>query len=354
VAAVVVFVAVMGLSVAAAFALRDYSLSQVAAIYHDDVAILSPARLTADELDAAYRTAMNDAAVQAALDAAKPTKRLVYVIPQDWYLPDLPVEAAPTSGGAPHGSADFDRSRYKLLLARARSHDPAATGPDIVKAAYGLDPIIVARVDIAARRVPTWRPRPRTSTGATFRRRPSDAAAPGAGCAAELLWERCSPARSLDGRESAESQSSPEGDAAGDPREWHQPISGDRSNPGGTSRSKDRVHADRGSPGNAGLLRTSLGRSSLPNARPNDPDRVARAHPGRRKSHRPPNAQTRSSAGSSSVRQISPARSRSRRRRWRAASDLICQKSQMHAHDFGHRRGPGSPSLRHTTRRPSI
>jgi protein-S-isoprenylcysteine O-methyltransferase Ste14 len=153
VAAVAFFVAMMGLSVAAAFGLRDYSLSQVAAIYYDNEAILSPARLTEEELDAAYRTAMGDAAVRAALDAAQPAKRLVYVIPQDWYLPDLPVEAQPTSGAAPHGSADFDRRRYKLLFARARSHDPAATGPDIVTTAYGLDPIVVARVDIAARRV---------------------------------------------------------------------------------------------------------------------------------------------------------------------------------------------------------
>jgi hypothetical protein len=133
VAAAVVFVAVVGLSVAAALALRDYSLSQVTAIYHDDVAILSPARLTPDELEVAYRTAMDDAAVEVALDAAKPTKQIVYVIPQDWYLPDLPVEAAPSSGGVPHGSADFDRSHYKVLFARARSHDRGATGPEIVR-----------------------------------------------------------------------------------------------------------------------------------------------------------------------------------------------------------------------------
>ena len=100
----------------------------MAAIYHDNVASLSPARLTADELEAADRTAMNDAAVETALEAAKPTKQIVYGIPQDWYLPDLPVEVAPSSGGAPHGSADFDRSHYKLLFARPRSHDPAATG----------------------------------------------------------------------------------------------------------------------------------------------------------------------------------------------------------------------------------
>ena len=153
-AALALFVAVMGLSVAAAFGLRAYSLSQVAAVYHDDVAILSPARLTQYELEAAYRIAMDDAAVQAALSAAAPTQRLVYVIPQDWYLPDLPVEARPAPGGAHHGgSSDFDRTRYKLLFVHARSHDHAATGREIVKAAYGLDPIIVARVDTAARKV---------------------------------------------------------------------------------------------------------------------------------------------------------------------------------------------------------
>jgi protein-S-isoprenylcysteine O-methyltransferase Ste14 len=150
---VALFVATMGLSVAAAFAVRGYSLSQIAAIYRDDEAILSPARLTDVELDAAYLTAVGDEAVRTALDAVKPGKRLVYVVPRDWYLPDLPIEIAPPSGASPHGSAVFDRSHYKVLFARARSHDPTATGRDIVKLAYGLDPIIVARVDIAARKI---------------------------------------------------------------------------------------------------------------------------------------------------------------------------------------------------------
>ena len=151
-ASVVLFIAVMGLSVAAAFRLRDYSLSQVAAIYRDDEAILSPARLTTHELEIAYRIAKDNDAVRTALAAAKPGLRLVHVVPRDWYLPDLPIEARPPSG-APHGSADFDRSHYKILFARARSHDAKATGRNIVKTAYGLDPVIVARVDIAAHKV---------------------------------------------------------------------------------------------------------------------------------------------------------------------------------------------------------
>ena len=152
-AGVAFFVAVLGLSVAAAFGVRDYSLSQIAAIYHEDEAVLSPARLTGVELDTAYRTALDGEAVRAALEAAKPGRRLVYVVPQDWHLPDLPIETAPPSAGSPHGSAAFDRRYYKVLFARARSHDATARGRDIVKTAYGLDPIMVARVDIAVRKV---------------------------------------------------------------------------------------------------------------------------------------------------------------------------------------------------------
>ncbi|HZA02508.1 MAG TPA: isoprenylcysteine carboxylmethyltransferase family protein [Hyphomicrobiaceae bacterium] len=146
------FVAVMGLSLAAAFGLREYSLSQIVAIYREDEAVISPARLTDAELDG-YRTAVGDNTVRAALAAAKPGQRLVYVVPRDWYLPDLPIEAAPPPGGFSHGSAVFDRSHYKVLFARARSHKATATGRDILTTAYGLDPIVVARVDIAAHKV---------------------------------------------------------------------------------------------------------------------------------------------------------------------------------------------------------
>jgi len=34
-----------------------------------------------------------------------------------------------------------------VLFTRARSHDPAASGAEIVKKAYGREPIVVARVN---------------------------------------------------------------------------------------------------------------------------------------------------------------------------------------------------------------
>ncbi|WP_119305099.1 methyltransferase family protein [Dongia deserti] len=153
VAGLAVFIATLALSIAAAFGLRNYSLSQVAAVYQTNFAILSPAQLTEQELEAARRTAMDNEAVRAALDNAPAGKRLIYVIPADWYLPDLPVEAQPAPGSVHHGSASFDRTHFKLLFANIRSHEPAPSGQDIVRAAYGLDPIIVARIDLAAGRV---------------------------------------------------------------------------------------------------------------------------------------------------------------------------------------------------------
>jgi protein-S-isoprenylcysteine O-methyltransferase Ste14 len=157
-AGVGIFIAVLGLSIFAGFGLRNYSLSQVTALYDDGEAILSPVPLAQQELEAAYRTAMRDAEVRAALDAAPPGKRVVYVVPQDWTL--LPVEVQPAATSLPDDHAVFDRTRYKLLFARVRSHDPHATGREILKDAYGLDPILVARVDTAADRVTAIEPPP--------------------------------------------------------------------------------------------------------------------------------------------------------------------------------------------------
>src|SRR5688500_11481734 len=69
---VAIFAATLGLSIGVAFLLRNYSLTQVAAVYRDNETILSPARLKQQELESAYRTAVVDPDVRAALDAAPP------------------------------------------------------------------------------------------------------------------------------------------------------------------------------------------------------------------------------------------------------------------------------------------
>jgi protein-S-isoprenylcysteine O-methyltransferase Ste14 len=152
VAAVGLYVALIAASLSLGFGLRDYSLRSLSAFYTPDVAVLSPALLSARELSTAYRTAVADAGVQQALRTAIPGKLLVYVVPVEWDLPDLPMETIHQSGGH-HTPADFDRRHYKLLFTSIRTHTPEAMGWDIVKAAYGRDPIILVKVDISTAEV---------------------------------------------------------------------------------------------------------------------------------------------------------------------------------------------------------
>jgi len=145
-----------GLAVAAAvglgFALREASLSRISASFQMDAAILSPAVLTPEELAAAYRTAAADPRVEQLLKKRGAGKLVVYVVPEAWYLPDLPIEAVHRPGGH-RTPGDFDRARFKVLFTRARTHAPEASGRDIVRRAYGREPLTLARVDVAARAV---------------------------------------------------------------------------------------------------------------------------------------------------------------------------------------------------------
>jgi PcRGLX-like N-terminal RIFT barrel domain len=80
-------------------------------------------------------------------------KLLVYVFPEAWMIPDLPLDppsarVRPATGRGHHVPFDFDRTRYRVLFTRPRSHDPDPRGEAIVKRAYGREPIVVVRVNM--------------------------------------------------------------------------------------------------------------------------------------------------------------------------------------------------------------
>jgi protein-S-isoprenylcysteine O-methyltransferase Ste14 len=136
-------------------ALRAWSLSRVSAYYGEKTAVLSPAVLSAAELGEAYRLALTDATLQGRLLAEGPDARyLVYVVPSEWLLPDMPLnseEEIRASGGG-HHTGDFDRALYKVLFTRAKLHSKA-DGRRIVTRAYGREPVLIVRVDTGSDRV---------------------------------------------------------------------------------------------------------------------------------------------------------------------------------------------------------
>jgi protein-S-isoprenylcysteine O-methyltransferase Ste14 len=138
--------------------LRSYSVAHLRAYYDDNVAVLSPAPLSDRELNSTYALASSNAEVRQRLEAIGPeAKLLVYVLPSDWYLADLPVESLSVQQwqklGGHHTPTNFDRGSYKVLFTRALSYAPDSRGSDIVKHAYGRDALLLVRVNLESERV---------------------------------------------------------------------------------------------------------------------------------------------------------------------------------------------------------
>jgi class 3 adenylate cyclase/protein-S-isoprenylcysteine O-methyltransferase Ste14 len=151
-AALMLWLVVVAASVGVGYQVRDYALARLSAFYTEDMAVLSPARLPAEPLHAAVRVAASGAEVRDRIDAAgRRAKLLVYVLPEAWMIADLPLDAPssahPSTDRGHHVPFDFDPARYRVLFTRVRSHDPDASGPAIVKRAYGREPIVVVRVN---------------------------------------------------------------------------------------------------------------------------------------------------------------------------------------------------------------
>lgn len=158
-----IYVVIVVGAVLAGFGLRNYSLAHLSASFTDNVAILSPALLSDHELISVYGLASGDANVRQRLAGmGSGAKLLVYVLPSDWYLADLPVESLPVEEwcrlGGHHAPANFDRRSYKVLFTRALSYAPEARGRDIVKRAYGREALFLVRVNSKSRQVSELEP----------------------------------------------------------------------------------------------------------------------------------------------------------------------------------------------------
>lgn len=148
-ALVLLYALLVGAAVLAGFALEGYSLAHIASFATPDLAVLSPAQLPPARLEEAVKLSLTDAAVAEALAAngyGRGEKFLAYVVPVEWRLPDLPMEAYPRGGH--HTPRQFDPEALKVLFTRVVLHDRSAEGLDIVRRAVKRQPIVLVRVNL--------------------------------------------------------------------------------------------------------------------------------------------------------------------------------------------------------------
>jgi protein-S-isoprenylcysteine O-methyltransferase Ste14 len=134
-----------------AWGLREMTLRNLSVFYEGNRAVISPTILEHFDLERAYRLAESDIELQvklAQIGTSRPM--LAYVVPDEWYLPDLPLhgmdEILRERGG--HSTSGSIGSTFKVLFASARTHRPNAVGADLIKHTFGLDPILIVRVDV--------------------------------------------------------------------------------------------------------------------------------------------------------------------------------------------------------------
>ncbi len=153
----VIWLAAVVLAVLLGMGLREASLSRISASWQERQAVLSPAVLDEAELVGAYELASSAPEVAAASEARGGEAWLVYVVPESWYLADLPLhgwfELADDKRSGHITPADFDRTRYKVLITQPRTHRPDASGRDIVRSAYGREALFRVHVDLAGAQV---------------------------------------------------------------------------------------------------------------------------------------------------------------------------------------------------------
>jgi hypothetical protein len=128
-------------------ALHSYSLARVPGFYLEDAAVLSPALLSEDELARAWNVASGKEVAAEIAAAGHGSKLIVYVVPADWELPDLPMPVPEERHGG-HYKPRFDRRVFRVLFTTARAHRRDIRGREIVEQAYGRDAQVIVRIDL--------------------------------------------------------------------------------------------------------------------------------------------------------------------------------------------------------------
>ena len=141
---------ILCLAVVSGLLLRELTLGSVTALYMDDVAVVSPASMTKEKAAEIYSGTRNGLGPQL-IDEEGGAPLLVYIVPKDWYLPDLPIDPHETvrkRGG--HGTPQsFDSDHFKVLFTRIRTHARQPRGRDILRQAYGIDPFLIVEFEVS-------------------------------------------------------------------------------------------------------------------------------------------------------------------------------------------------------------
>jgi len=137
-----------------AFALRSFSLSQTSIVYSENSATISAKSQPIEEVEQILEIALKDENVTSKIDRKQNSHYLNYVLPEEWYLPDVPIEEIPAQFHGHHQPKNYNRNKYKVLITKAKLRTgKKVTGDELIINTYGREPLVLAYVDLSVGKV---------------------------------------------------------------------------------------------------------------------------------------------------------------------------------------------------------
>ncbi|MHB1043428.1 MAG: methyltransferase family protein [Eubacteriales bacterium] len=155
--ALTVFLVVVIASIGTANWLRNFSLENIFTLYTRDSATISVSSIDKNTLERIMSVALSDDEVQERIKktgSGSKSKFLNYVLPADWYIPEIPMNKLEGINGGHHFPVNYDPNLYKVVFTQAESNTGKdAQGKEIILHTTKRNPLLEATVDLALNKV---------------------------------------------------------------------------------------------------------------------------------------------------------------------------------------------------------
>lgn len=143
---------VLFVSVQLGFLLRDFSITTIQTNYMNNSATVATPELTGDEFARILEIIETDSMLAATLqknNVSNKTVMINYIVPQEWILPDIPMDFEATNRQGHIQPDDFKRNLYKVLFTKVETHSGKSyKGADILKNVRRRIPLFTAYIDL--------------------------------------------------------------------------------------------------------------------------------------------------------------------------------------------------------------
>lgn len=144
-------------ALALAVGLKTWSLFSLYGVYTEEAANISLTKADPEALKETIEMVLSHPVVKSRIEVVQDigkSKFINYILPEQWYVSEIPMNPVPGALGGPHHSRNFDRNKLRIVFTRAELREEGeARGREILQKAFRTEPVLEVLVDVSQKRV---------------------------------------------------------------------------------------------------------------------------------------------------------------------------------------------------------